>query len=116
MSKRSKAVRRQRYFREIYEGKREGQLPAPECWCGVKNPYFHPQRGGCGGSGYFNCHCGGDICVCHNHGEMECFGCEDCRFDEDYDDDFYGEEAEASHTSHPSPASRELPPGKNSES
>ena len=37
----------------------------------------------CGGMGVLYCHCGGDLCVCHNHGEVECFGCEDCK-DENY--------------------------------
>lgn len=27
------------------------------------------------------CICGGDFCVCHNHGEVECDGCEDCEDD-----------------------------------
>lgn len=27
---------------------------------------------------------GGDLCVCHNHGEAECHGCPDC--EDDYDD------------------------------
>lgn len=50
------------------------------CWCGVKNPYYAPTRivDGCGGTGSIACYCGGDFCVCHNHGEMECFGCPDC--------------------------------------
>lgn len=39
----------------------------------------------CGGSGVLHCYCGGDFCVCHNHGEVECPGCDDC----DGDDDLY---------------------------
>jgi hypothetical protein len=43
---------------------------------------------GCGGSGYYVCYCGGDLCVCENYGEIECDGCDDCLRDEDdYDDD-----------------------------
>lgn len=33
----------------------------------------------CGGSGYYDCCCGGDFCVCGNRGEIECDGCDDCR-------------------------------------
>lgn len=40
----------------------------------------------CGGDGYFNCYCGGDLCVCSYGGEIPCFGCEDCESDDDYDD------------------------------
>lgn len=49
------------------------------CWCGVKNPFFsrHLDQT-CGGAGVLHCYCGGDLCVCHNHGEVECDGCEDC--------------------------------------
>jgi hypothetical protein len=51
---------------------------------------------GCGGMGILHCECGGDsLCVCHNHGEIECEGCDDCE-DDDYDwrdgemdDDYY---------------------------
>lgn len=64
------------------------------CWCGAKNPYFDPDiyRRGCGGSGILHCMCGGDLCVCHNHGEVECDGCPDCHdHDEEsfFDDDDY---------------------------
>lgn len=38
---------------------------------------------GCGGSGILHCECGGDICVCHHHGEIPCIGCDDCEADED---------------------------------
>ncbi len=57
------------------------------CWCGTKHPYFAPIDRGCGGTGIIDCHCGGDQCVCHWHGEIECDGCEDCResgYDEEY--------------------------------
>lgn len=57
----------------------------PPCWCGVRNPYYEPLKGSCGGLGFVECLCGGDFCVCHNHGEVQCFGCEDCEGGEDYD-------------------------------
>lgn len=62
-------------------------FPEPDvCWCGVKNPYYAPVEGTCGGTGMLDCHCGGDQCGCHNHGEVECFGCEDCSpTDDEYD-------------------------------
>lgn len=54
-------------------------LDAPDvCWCGAKDPYFAPVSGECGDTGSINCYCGGDQCVCHNHGEVECLGCPDC--------------------------------------
>lgn len=61
-----------------------------ECWCGAKGTYEElfdddfPER--CGGMGIVDCRCGGDLCVCHNHGEVECPGCPDC---EDHDEDPY---------------------------
>jgi hypothetical protein len=61
-----------------------GQIaPVETCWCGVKNPYYAPLPRRCGGDGYHNCYCGGDLCVCHWHGEAECPGCEDCEQRED---------------------------------
>jgi hypothetical protein len=68
------------------------------CWCGATGTYgelfddalFDED---CGGSGWLDCHCGGDICVCHNHGqEVECPGCPDCGRDDDLDDDDYPDE------------------------
>lgn len=59
------------------------------CWCGAEGTYdelFDEDGlppGGCGGAGVVICECGGDLCVCHHHGEIECDGCEDC---EDWDD------------------------------
>ncbi len=26
----------------------------------------------CQNTGWIDCHCGGDLCVCENNGEMEC--------------------------------------------
>lgn len=60
------------------------------CWCGEKNPAFSNDglESGCGGTGTLHCYCGGDQCVCHNHGEVDCDGCEDCEErDDSYDDD-----------------------------
>jgi hypothetical protein len=56
------------------------------CWCGAKGTYdelFAPLPTRCGGSGMLYCECGGDLCVCHNHGEMDCDGCPDCEGDDD---------------------------------
>jgi hypothetical protein len=57
------------------------------CWCGVSRPYFsdEPFEEGCGGLGVLQCFCGGDLCVCHWHGETECPGCPDCDEGGDYD-------------------------------
>lgn len=66
------------------------EIEGPDvCWCGVKNPYFAEVHGTCGGTGMIDCHCGGDQCVCHNHGEVECYGCEDCEptFDDGGEDE-----------------------------
>lgn len=64
------------------------------CWCGATGTYeelFCDDLGeGCGGLGFIDCHCGGDLCVCHNHGEIECPGCDDCEGDED--DDYWDSE------------------------
>lgn len=30
----------------------------------------------CGGVGSVSCHCGGDLCVCANYGDMDCPTCE----------------------------------------
>ena len=66
------------------------------CWCGAKGTYdqLFDDSGlpanGCGGSGVMYCECGGDQCVCHHHGEVQCDGCDDCRPEDhdDYDDDW----------------------------
>ena len=57
--------------------------PVITCWCGARGTYDElfddsDADGGCGGSGVVHCYCGGDLCVCHHHGEYECPGCEDC--------------------------------------
>ena len=54
-----------------------------DCWCGVKDAWssFEDLDDRCGGMGVLYCYCGGDFCVCHNHGEVECFGCADCEPD-----------------------------------
>lgn len=75
---------------------------ANQCWCGVKNPYFSDDLDTrCDGSGMLYCHCGGDLCVCHWHGEVQCIGCEDCEANDDrdnfgiYDDDLEAARPEA---------------------
>ena len=56
------------------------------CWCGCKNPHFDDDlEETCGGSGMLNCYCGGDQCVCHWHGGIQCDGCEDCDETDGYD-------------------------------
>lgn len=60
-----------------------------ECWCGESGPAYRIFDDAflddtCGGTGTLYCHCGGDQCCCHHHGETDCPGCEDCR---DFDDD-----------------------------
>jgi hypothetical protein len=57
------------------------------CWCGALGTYeeLFDDSGlddSCAGTGFVNCLCGGDSCVCHHHGETECAGCEDCDFGE----------------------------------
>ncbi len=70
-------------------------LPDPPCWCGEPHPHYDTDHVDqtCGGSGMLRCLCGGDLCVCHNHDEIECPGCDECDFgeadDEDYEDDDY---------------------------
>lgn len=72
------------------------------CWCGARGiceELFDDAclDEGCGGTGSLNCYCGGDQCVCHNHGEVECPGCDECDSghgdDWDYDSDYGPEDA-----------------------
>jgi len=54
-----------------------------QCWCGaVGRPSelcdVSGLESGCGGLGVLNCYCGGDLCVCHHHGEVDCPGCPEC--------------------------------------
>jgi hypothetical protein len=62
------------------------------CWCGEKRAWFSTNHldSTCGGLGVLTCYCGGDLCICHNHGEVECLGCADCDND-DCDDETSGE-------------------------
>ena len=55
------------------------------CWCGERNAWFSTTylERSCAGTRMLQCDCGGDFCVCHNHGEIECDGCEDCEYDDD---------------------------------
>lgn len=60
------------------------------CWCGEKDPWRADFESGlsqrCDGAGTLSCHCGGDLCVCHNHDEVECPGCAECEDLGDEDD------------------------------
>lgn len=64
-----------------------------KCWCGAVGTHeemFSPCLGdSCGGTGSVDCFCGGDQCVCHNHGETDCPGCPDCEHNDGYD---YGDD------------------------
>lgn len=70
------------------------------CWCGAERPYFSRSVvRTCGGTGELRCRCGGDNCACHNHGSIECWGCDDCSYDDaadfdDYDYDDWDDPAE----------------------
>lgn len=60
-----------------------------DCWCGAQNPYCSDEPyddAGCSGLGVIYCYCSGDMCVCHNHGEVQCPGCFDCESADDEDD------------------------------
>lgn len=45
-------------------------------------------------TGMIQCECGGDLCVCHHHGEYECPGCDECDGDDDngFGDCDYGDD------------------------
>jgi hypothetical protein len=36
----------------------------------------------CGGMGWLDCYCGGDLCVCTLNGGTDCDGCPDCEDDD----------------------------------
>lgn len=60
-----------------------------ECWCGEKGKVtelfdYSGLDVTCGGLGVLYCHCGGDLCVCHHHGETDCPGCPDCDREEEF--------------------------------
>jgi hypothetical protein len=70
--------------------------PPVSCWCGAEGTYSQlfddsGLEGDCGGLGVINCFCGGDFCVCHHHGEVECPGCPAC---ENEDDEEFWEDAD----------------------
>ncbi len=72
----------------------EREIEIVTCWCGVTgrmDEMFDDEvfSSHCGGTGVLHCECGGDICVCHNHGEVDCPGCADCDIDDN--DDFADE-------------------------
>lgn len=72
--------------------------PIVTCWCGARGRYSKLHSNDldatCGGSGVLLCYCGGDFCVCHNHGEVSCPGCPECEpdHDDDYDSGYYDED------------------------
>ena len=92
----------------MHNANSQNELPLEEapitCWCGAQGTYeeLFDDSGlppTCGGLGTLHCECGGDQCVCHHHGEVDCVGCEDCdEFDDWYDgdefDDWYDDEME----------------------
>ena len=47
----------------------------------------------CNNTGWIDCHCGGDLCVCENNGEEICPYCggDGCEDDFDFDDGQYDE-------------------------
>jgi hypothetical protein len=58
------------------------------CWCGASGTYedlFDDAclDDNCNGLRTLNCYCGGDFCVCHHHGEVECPGCPHCEPDDE---------------------------------
>lgn len=88
--RRKEAKRQSRADRDLGAAASVAEGEVIRCWCGATGPYealFDDSGldGSCGGSGSLDCVCGGDFCVCHHHGLVECYGCEDCR-DEDDDD------------------------------
>lgn len=101
MSARYKAKRRARYYAGLIgevRWPRGGYAPERmRCWCGQEGTCdeLFDDSGlddTCGGLGILNCRCGGDLCVCHYHGETDCHGCEDCEEpadDDDLEDDFH---------------------------
>ena len=102
MSKRHQKLKRERFYRRQLAAMFIA-LPCEEplesddmpCWCGEPNPHCADVPGNCGGTGMLMCLCGGDFCVCHNHGEVECYGCEDCSPEgNENDDDYYSDDYE----------------------
>lgn len=47
----------------------------------------------CGGTGWLDCECGGDFCVCTLAGGADCHGCADCREHEEHEDDDFNPDA-----------------------
>ena len=40
----------------------------------------------CQNTGYVNCLCGGDLCICENYGEMDCPDCSVAEYGNEDDD------------------------------
>lgn len=90
-----RAARRRRYRKRKQQRRLWHRREMCQCWCGARGTYAElwSEDGiedTCGGSGFRICYCGGDGCVCHNHSELECFGCKDCEEeDPDFDYDWH---------------------------
>ncbi len=93
-----------------------------KCWCGAEGAFdemFADGPSSCGGLGYNACMCGGDFCVCHNHGTIECFGCWDCEppdIEWDDEDDYESEDPNAEYPPPPKPVYEDCAPTPSSES
>lgn len=88
MSKSLSRKRRRKVSRQML---RKFEREVPTCWCGEPNPHHARLSRGCGGYRFMICLCGGDLCACHNHGEIECFGCQDCEGDDDSEPGWEGD-------------------------
>jgi hypothetical protein len=92
MSKRSKARNRERRrpitqanCDHIYIDGRYGGVRCPKCqlhiYFGREYECYWPDDDDdawcptCQNTGYLDCHCGGDLCVCENRGEYPCPDC-----------------------------------------
>lgn len=49
----------------------------------AEKPYCHH----CNNTGWLDCYCGGDLCVCDNNGEYPCFHCDGIEYDDFEDKD-----------------------------
>jgi len=90
-------TRKRRFYRQrLKERKNWHRREIVSCWCGATGTceelFADDCSEGCGGSGQLDCYCGGDFCVCHNHGSVDCPGCDDCQAErDDYDPDDFEE-------------------------
>ena len=87
-------ARKRRFYRQRHRERRGWHTrELIQCWCGAVGTYeelfSNDCYDTCGGLRTLECMCGGDFCVCHNHGTIECPGCDDCEGDRDEQDDWY---------------------------